>query len=174
MKRLMLLRHAKSSWDDKKLADHERPLNQRGRKDAPRVGQELQTTRRIPDRIVSSNAQRALQTARELAASCGYSGEIETRGDLYLASPAQYFQVIAGFPEGVEFPLLVGHNPGLEDLVARWSGRSLHLPTACLLEVELAVEHWADCSEATRATLVAAWAPKRGWFEGGSETGANG
>ena len=76
MKTLLVLRHAKSSWNDSALKDHERPLNDRGKRDAPRMGQLLNDHKLTPDLIISSTAKRARKTAKKVADSCGYQGEV--------------------------------------------------------------------------------------------------
>ncbi|MFG0335704.1 MAG: SixA phosphatase family protein, partial [Maioricimonas sp. JB049] len=83
MKTLLLMRHAKSSWADPSKADHDRPLNARGKRDAPRMGQWLLEQNLVPDRIVSSTARRARKTASRVASGCGYTAEIVHERALY-------------------------------------------------------------------------------------------
>src|SRR5688500_20225930 len=88
MKTLLVLRHAKSSWNDSALGDHERPLNERGRRDGPRMGQLIREYGLIPDVVISSDAVRAQLTAQAVAEAARYEGEILLDPRLYLASPA--------------------------------------------------------------------------------------
>jgi phosphohistidine phosphatase len=163
MKRLLILRHAKSSWHDERLSDHDRPLNERGLLDAPRVGLELAESKRVPDLILCSTAARAVETSRKLAEACGYTGEIELHREMYLAPPETYRRLIAELPESVKRPLLVGHNPGLEQLVAELTGKEVSFPTAGLVEVGWKLASWDACSQSPRGTQLARWSPKHGW-----------
>jgi len=94
MKTLLLLRHAKSSWKHPELADHDRPLNKRGKRTAPRVSALLQDEDLIPDLILCSPAVRAHTTARLVAKACAYAGEIKRIRKLYLAEPQTYIEVL--------------------------------------------------------------------------------
>ncbi|MCA9071607.1 MAG: histidine phosphatase family protein, partial [Planctomycetaceae bacterium] len=94
MKTLFLMRHAKSSWKDESLPDHDRPLNKRGKRDAPRMGQLLLEQGVHPDRWLSSTALRARRTAELLAETLQFAGEIEFRSELYHAEPEQFLSVI--------------------------------------------------------------------------------
>lgn len=160
MKTLLILRHAKSSWDDPALADHDRPLNKRGKRDAPRMGQLLRDQGLTPDLVISSSAKRAAKTAQAVAEASGYEGEILLRDELYAAEPEAYIGVLKRLGEAHESVLVVGHNPGLEELVDLLTGESLHLPTAALAQVSLPVEEWTDLSDETRGKLVGSWNPK--------------
>ena len=94
MKTLLVLRHAKSSWDDTALDDHERPLNERGRRDGPRMGELVREHRLTPDIIISSDAVRARRTAEAVAKATRYAGEVRLDRLLYLASPADILGVL--------------------------------------------------------------------------------
>ena len=80
MRTLLVLRHAKSSWNDSALGDHQRPLNERGERDAPLVGERLRRQKLTPDLIISSDAERAQMTARAVARAAGYAGEMMSFG----------------------------------------------------------------------------------------------
>src|SRR5688500_2653227 len=95
MKTLLILRHAKSSWDDASLDDHERPLNARGRRDAPRMGDLLRDELLVPDLIITSDAVRAHTTALAVAEAAGYIGPIVVEPRLYHASPEDVLAVLA-------------------------------------------------------------------------------
>ncbi|MFM7274917.1 MAG: SixA phosphatase family protein, partial [Gammaproteobacteria bacterium] len=99
MKRLILCRHAKSSWADPGMADIDRPLNDRGKRDAPEMGRRLRERGVAPDLVVSSGARRARATARRIAAELGIDGDAVTIVErLYEASVATWLAVIGGLP----------------------------------------------------------------------------
>lgn len=129
MMHLLLMRHAKSSWDDPSLADHDRPLNRRGRKTAPKMAEALEGRELLPDRIVTSGALRALETARIIGEVAGI--EPEVREDLYLAGPDVWRKVLHEQPRS-KCLLLVGHNPGMEDFLEQLTGSFHRLPTAAV------------------------------------------
>ena len=160
MKTLLVLRHAKSSWNDPALDDHERPLNERGRRDAPRMGELVQEYGLLPDVVISSDAVRAQLTAETVAEAAGYAGEILLDQRLYLASPAEIIQVLRTMREDAETIMIVGHNPGLEELVERLTGERQDMPTAALAQIGLPIDHWRDLKLSTRGTLLAHWRPE--------------
>src|SRR5688572_5475639 len=115
MKTLLVLRHAKSSWKETALDDHERPLNKRGRRDGPRMGKLIREHGLTPDVIISSDAVRARLTAEAVAAAAGYSREIRLEEALYAASPADILAVLrTATTTTAGTVMIVGHNPGLE------------------------------------------------------------
>jgi phosphohistidine phosphatase len=161
MKTLLVLRHAKSSWDDASLDDHERPLNARGRRDAPRMGDLLRTERLVPGLIISSDAVRAHATAVAVAEAAGYGGEIVMEPLLYHAGPEDAIAVLQSVADaGADTVMIVGHNPGLEELVEQLTSESHDLPTAALVHLTLPIDSWRELSADTRATLVRLWRPK--------------
>jgi phosphohistidine phosphatase len=160
MKTLLLLRHAKSSWSDPTLKDHDRPLNDRGKRDAPRMGQLLKGERLTPDLIVSSTAKRARKTAARVAKNCGYQGEIELTESFYLAHPGQYVQYLQQVSDEHEFVMVVGHNPGLEALLAWLTGQDEPLPTAALAQVEFDIASWRELAHSAGGRLANLWRPK--------------
>lgn len=160
MKTLLLLRHAKSSWDEPGLDDHDRPLNKRGRKTAPRMGQLLRDEDLVPDVVVSSSAVRAESTAEAVAQACGYEGGIDQRRALYLAAPSAYLRVLHDLPDKAKRALVIGHNPGMEDLLEALSGRARRMPTAALAVLEIDVKHWSELELDGRARCVKVWRPK--------------
>lgn len=114
---LSILRHAKSDWD-KSCGDFERPLNTRGRGDALKIGQWLLTQSYHPDAIYSSTARRAAETARAICAGIGVADElIHWDKRLYLATRDKLLEFMASHPDSQSRVLLIGHNPGLEDLL---------------------------------------------------------
>ena len=159
MKTLLVLRHAKSSWNDSALDDHERPLNQRGRRDAPRMGKLVREYGVIPDVVISSDAVRARLTAEAVAEAFRYGGEILLDPHLYLAGPAEILPLLQRLRENAETVMIVGHNPGLEQLVEQLTGKQQDLPTAALAQIGLPIDRWRDLKRSTRGTLVGLWRP---------------
>ena len=149
MKTLLVLRHAKSSWNEPARDDHERPLNTRGRRDAPRMGGLVREYGLIPDVILSSDAVRARLTAEAVAEAARYAGEILLDPHLYLASPADILSLLRTVRENAESVMIVGHNPGLEKLVEQLTGEWQHLPTAALAQIALPISHWRDLKLST-------------------------
>lgn len=143
MKRLLLLRHAKSSWDDPALADFERPLNERGRRAAPLMGRFMRGRKIRPDLILCSPAERARQTAALLVEAAGLDAPLRYDERIYEATTADLLSVISGAGAEARELLLVGHNPGLEGLLELLTGESRRMPTAALACVLLDTDDWA-------------------------------
>ena len=160
VKTLLLLRHAKSAWNDPALDDHERPLNERGRRDAPRMGELIREYRLLPDIVISSDAERAHLTAEAVARAARYAGEIVLDRRLYLASPADIVDLLQEVRPDARTVMIVGHNPGLEDLVEHLTGEQQDLPTATLAQIDLPIDEWRDLTLSTRGTLMGHWRPK--------------
>ena len=160
MKTLLVLRHAKSSWDDAALDDHERPLNKRGRRDAPRMGELVREHGLIPDVVISSDAVRARLTAEAVIEAARYAGAILLDRRLYMAGPADILSLLRTVGEKAETVMIVGHNPGLEELVAQLTGDWQDLPTAALAQIILPIDRWRDLNLSSRGTLVGHWGPK--------------
>lgn len=160
MKTLLVLRHAKSSWKDPELADHDRPLNKRGERDAPRMGQLLREQDLVPDLVISSTARRALRTARLVAEESGVITDIVAHPDLYVSGMEAYLEVLAHLDEGYATVMVVGHNPDLEELVDALTGESVRLPTAALTLIRLPVESWPEIADEPLGELVSVWRPK--------------
>ena len=160
MKTLLLLRHAKSSWNHPALTDHDRPLNKRGDQAAPVMGALLQEEDLIPDLILCSSAVRSHTTAILVAKACAYQGEIRKTRQLYLAEPETYVELLRQGAGEHARVLMVGHNPGLEELVESLTGEALAMPTAALARVELSLERWEDFDMDTECRLVNVWRPK--------------
>src|ERR687898_2485459 len=118
MRTLLILRHAKSSWDDSALDDHERPLNSRGEQDAPRMGQLVRDEGLLPELVIRSDAVRARLTAEAMADAAEYPGTILLEPRLYQASVAEIVAVLRTVVDReIGTVMIVGHNPGLEELV---------------------------------------------------------
>ena len=147
MKVLTLLRHAKSGWDDPVLRDFDRPLNPRGRRAARTVAREMRRLGLGFDRALASPARRVIETLEEVGQSVPLAPDHDER--LYLASPETLLELVRGTNDGVDRLLLVGHNPGLEELVLRLSGAgalrdevAVKYPTATLAELQFDVASW--------------------------------
>lgn len=160
MKTLLILRHAKSDHADPGLADHDRPLNERGKHDAPRVGERLLAAGLVPDAILSSTAKRAKKTAEKVAKSCGFQGKIEFLSDLYLAPPATYLDTLSRLDSPISRAMIVGHNPGLENLLSDLSGQYLPFPTAALAYLEFDIDSWEPLTSPIRGRLIELWLPR--------------
>src|SRR5580765_4432158 len=144
MKKLFLLRHAKSSRDDPSLKDFDRPLNDRGKDDAKRIGRYLSKKRIAVSVVVSSPAKRARRTAEIVLEAAGLSNEPVFDERIYEANTKQLLKVISEIESIHESALLVGHNPGFEDLLARLTDRAAGMPTASLAAIELDLDNWRD------------------------------
>lgn len=148
MKTLYLLRHAKSSWDFPQLSDHDRPLNNRGRTDAPLIGEKLAERNIRPDLMVSSPAVRALTTATLVAKEIGYEVErIAVVERAYHADTEDLLEIIQETPPKVEELMLVGHNDGLTDLVNQLSPTYIdNVPTTGIVSLSFDTSSWEDIS----------------------------
>jgi phosphohistidine phosphatase len=159
MKTLLILRHAKSSWANANMADHDRPLNDRGKKDAPRAGRWLRDQELTPDLIITSSAARALATAEAAALACDYDNEIAVTRSFYHAGPAAYLEVLAALSEQYGRVMVVGHNPGVEELIEQVTGQMETMSTAALAVVNLPIRQWRELDEETEGKLVEMWRP---------------
>lgn len=142
MKTLLLLRHAKSSWKDPSLNDFDRPLNDRGKKAAQLIGQLLSQHKPPIDLIVSSPAIRARQTVEQLMRSGRLTPDVRFDQRIYEASAVRLLEVVSQFEDEKKCVLLVGHNPGLEDLLELLTSTFQHMPTASLAELTLNFKKW--------------------------------
>ncbi len=143
LKTLLLLRHSKSSWKDASLQDFDRPLTKGGKRTAKGMGQEIRRRNLTPALILSSAASRARQTAKRVAKTAGYSGNIATEARLYLTGVQRHLEVLTEVDDAHSRVLLIGHNPDLEGLVEQLSGRQVSLPTGGLVCIDLAIDSWA-------------------------------
>lgn len=160
MKRLLLLRHAKSSWGEANLSDYDRPLNDRGRHDAPRIGRLLRQEDLVPDLIVASSAKRAATTAKLVAETASFEGELRYTDKLYLAEPEAYIALARRVDEAVNTLMLVGHNPGIQELVALLTGQDERMATATLACVAMPIKLWAELAADEKYELQGVWLPR--------------
>lgn len=145
MKRLGLLRHAKSSWDSPAATDFDRPLNKRGERDAPRMGALLAERGVKPDTIISSAAARARTTAQLAGKELGFeAGDIRETEALYHASAGNMLAVLDDMAANADEVILVGHNPGITTLANRIADARIdNLPTAAFFYVEADIDSWS-------------------------------
>ncbi len=160
MKTLLILRHAKSSWDNALLTDYERPLNKRGKQEAPRMGQLLREQDLVPDLIITSSAERALATAEAVALASGYEQEIRATRSFYHADPDVYIDALRQLDDSLERVMFVGHNPGMEELLEELTGLWEQMSTAALAQISLPINHWREFEDGTNSELVNLWRPK--------------
>jgi len=161
MKTLLILRHAKSSWKKPDLPDHDRPLNKRGKKEAPKVGQYLKEKDLVPDLILCSTARRAMETAQAVADACGFEGKVDYQKDLYLSEPAIYLDILHCLPDEARRVMVVGHNPDVEELLTMLTEVDEHLTTSALAVVDLPISSWEELNEATDGKLQILWVPRQ-------------
>jgi phosphohistidine phosphatase len=157
MKELLILRHAKSSWSNPSLADIDRPLNKRGKRDAPRIGALLRDQDLVPDLILCSPAVRAKKTAQAVSNESGYEGEIEFHDDLYPGDTSTYLEILASSPDEIDRAMIVGHNPGLEEFLDALTGESARLPTSALAQIRLPIHDWAEINQLPTGNLINLW-----------------
>jgi phosphohistidine phosphatase len=170
MKKLTLLRHAKSGWDDAVARDFDRPLNQKGRRAAQRVGEHIRRQGLAFDHVIASPATRVVETLAAVASGAGrdFAPTFEPRA--YLASASTLLDLIRETPDAASDLLLVGHNPGLEELALLLVPEAtrerairdiiaLKYPTGALAEIAVAVESWEEL-EAGGGTLLSFTRPR--------------
>jgi phosphohistidine phosphatase len=155
--RLILLRHAKSAWDTDAATDHERPLSARGRKDAPRIGAELERRGWLPDVVLASDAQRTQETWARMAPHLAPDAPVSLHADLYMANVADVMALLEQQED--ETVLVVGHNPCTELMVAILSGETREVTTCNAALLESSAEDWSQAI-AGRWTLRAMVRPK--------------
>ena len=153
MKRLAILRHAKSSWADPGVDDHDRPLNERGWKAARRMGSEMKHRGMRFDYVLASTAARVRETLDGVREKFDLHAEIRFEPEMYLATEEQLLALVRELPQNVSAPLLVGHNPGVEGLIIELTHDDKHgfrtevsrkYPTGALALIDLPAKSWAD------------------------------
>ena len=160
MKTLLILRHAKSSWSNPGLADIDRPLNKRGKRDAPRMGALLLEQELVPDIILCSPAVRARKTTKAVSDGSGYEGEIEINDDFYPGDPDTFIETLYSIPEQIDTVMIVAHNPGLEELLYVLTGESARMPTSALAQVSLPIDKWFEMDYKSGGKLINLWRVK--------------
>jgi phosphohistidine phosphatase len=156
-RRLLMIRHAKSSWANPLQSDFERPLNERGEHDAPMMGERLKKMDLLPDLIISSTAKRARQTAKRIAKAIGYDKErIQLVDKLYHCIPPVFEEVLAEVGDEVQTVYVVAHNPGITEFVNELSPdfRVDNLPTCGIVGAEIELEHWEMLANARKKVFL--------------------
>ena len=155
MKTLILVRHAKSSWENIGEPDIERPLNERGKKDAPEMARRLKKRQVEIDAFISSPAKRARRTAKAFAEEFGLEKkDLVIEKDLYGASVEEFKKIVASLPDKYKSVSLFSHNPGITDFVNTLS--SVHvdnMPTSAIFAVSAETENWKDFIQAEKKFL---------------------
>jgi phosphohistidine phosphatase len=161
MRTLFLVRHAKSSWDNPALRDFQRPLNERGLQDAPRMGKMLAALDIQPDLLVSSPAKRASTTAQFFAVAFGIGADqIVQNESIYEAAPRTILHVISNLPDTAQTVLLFGHNPAFTEVANFFTHDFIeNVPTCGVVRIETTAESWSRMYEGN-AKVVACYFPK--------------
>jgi len=147
MKKLYIIRHAKSDWNDKSLDDYDRPLNARGLKDAPLMGKFLKSKNIKPDLIVSSPALRAITTAQLIAKEVAYEKAITPNQYIYEAYVTALQEIVEYLHDSNQSVFLVGHNPGVSALAYMLCDSKESFPTCAILEIEFTCDSWLDANK---------------------------
>ena len=146
-RRLILMRHAKSSWDSGAATDHARPLNKRGRRDAPRIARELSSLGWVPDLVVSSDSQRTRETWGSMAEEFGEDIEVRFRPEFFHAGLGELQHSADSWPETATTVLVLGHNPGWENALGTLAGEWCGMTTANAALLIGEGSSWADALE---------------------------
>ena len=150
MKILYLMRHAKSGWDNPLLTDFERPLNERGLRDAPAMGKRLAEKKIKPDLLAASPAIRTITTARLIAAEIQYPGErILEIPSLYEASLSAFLRVIESFDDSAQEVMIVAHNPTISNICMYLSHFQAEMPTSAIVKISFPFTSWKMISAGT-------------------------
>ncbi len=159
-KKLYLIRHAKSDWDRNTPNDFLRPLNERGKRDAPKMANLILKNGTTPNLMISSSAVRARSTARLMAHELNYNivDIIETK-KAYLPLVSDLLSILNTVDDRHDCVYLYSHNPGISELVLHLSGEAIFLNTCCIAELDLVVENWNELSK-NMCTLVSVYSPK--------------
>ena len=160
MKTLLLMRHAKSSWKDQSLADFQRPLNKRGKKDAPRMGKLLMEKEIGIDIILCSPAKRARATIKRFLKEYNYAGELVYFDDLYRSDYEFYISILNNLPAEIDTAMVVGHNPEMDNFLEMICDVYEHMPTGSIVAIELQIKDWGEISAITSGELVSFWKPR--------------
>ncbi len=154
MKTLLLLRHAKTSWDDATVSDDLRPLSESGKQNVYRMGKFLKNTKLIPNLIISSCAKRAKDTSTLLAESSGYNKNIDVSESLYETTAQEYIHVISEISNKINMVLLVGHNPILENLIELITNELIIMETCSLVQIVLPISTWIEIKTNPKCQLI--------------------
>jgi phosphohistidine phosphatase len=158
---LLILRHAKSSWKNKDIPDHDRPLNKRGKNQGSKMGKLLKKLDAVPDHIISSTAKRAIDTSELVAKFSTYDGAINQYPSLYNQSSAeQYIKILTSISDNYHKVLIVGHNPAIENLIEQLTNRIELMKTCSLARIDIKIKNWKDIiNEIYKSDLISIWHP---------------
>jgi phosphohistidine phosphatase len=161
MRTLYLIRHAKSSWDNPGIRDFDRPLNERGLREAPKMADILQEQGLFPDLLVSSPAKRAISTARFFARAFQYTEDkIQQVPEIYEAYPRDILKIISELPNIAHKVLLFGHNPTFTDVANTFSNVWIdNVPTCGIVQIETSAENWNEMYEGN-SKVICCYFPK--------------
>lgn len=157
-RRIVLIRHAKSSWANPLQSDYDRPLNDRGMHDAPMMGERLKSKGIVPDLIIASTAKRAAQTAKKIADAIGYpEDKISWQERLYHCNSSVFDEVISDLDDRIQTVCIVAHNPGISEYAGAFSSGAAsidHMPTCAIAGVEFDTDHWYEFGSAKRQVFI--------------------
>lgn len=159
-KNLLLVRHAKSSWKEKDCEDHERKLNPRGKRTAPLMAAWLKEKNLIPDAVLCSTAVRAQNTVAAFLKVWDIDIPILFLPNLYLADDKDHIDELVQITEPWPRVMLVGHNPGLEELLEKLTGDDSELPTCAVAHLRFPLKKWSELAIDTPTKLIGRWSPK--------------
>lgn len=153
MKHILIMRHAKSRWSENDVSDHQRPLNPRGKRDAPVMAQRLLNHGVLPDIILSSDANRTRQTSALILEVLG-KVNISFEEELYLSSPSTMISLLSALENDVEVAMLIAHNPGITEVFESLADVKIdNVPTSGLGCIRFDIENWKDLAD-TKGELV--------------------
>lgn len=154
MKTLILMRHAQAKPKTKGKQDQARPLRANGKQEATKMGCQLRQFAVLPQRILSSPARRARQTAKRVIKQLGFTPELLLLDELYLAEPQAYAEALRQMPDEIACAMIIGHNPGLKEFLQILTERVLRFPTTTVAYLDLPVDSWKEVTLKTRAELI--------------------
>ena len=160
MKTVLMMRHAKSSWESDVATDHERPLNKRGRRDAPVMADLLCGNELVPELIISSDAKRTCETLDLMLPvfeKHGCEPTVDIDSSFYHAPAQEWLEKLVEISEDFSSVLFLGHNPGAEELVLHLTQEYHSMPTAAIACFQYDADRWCDCES---ARLIDLWRPK--------------
>ena len=160
MKTILLMRHAKASWDRKEEEDCDRQVTKKGKKDAERIGEHLKKEHMVPEIILCSAALRARQTAEGVMKESKFHGDLCFLNKLYMGEPDAYVAYIQALQDDIQTALVIGHNPTLDGLLQVLTGKVETLSTSALANLCAPIESWKDFTLQVQCELVSLWRPK--------------
>ena len=160
MRELLLMRHAKSTWNHPNLSDHQRPLNKRGRRDAPRMGAFLQEQGIEIDAILCSSAQRTQETLSLFLEEFTFEYDVKFLDELYQADLREYIDELAKLPKEIEKVMIIGHNPTMSEALDFFCDAYEPFPTSAIAHIAFDIDEWDRLIENPNGKLLGYWIPK--------------